>query len=378
THETAPLATATVLHQLQQQQALTPFLAVLQPQDGPKLLAQYGWSLPAAISLPNSEGSPLHRPLPMVSQAQPQHWAAEDPRTLWLTALGLIAERPTMIAAPNLIAIAHQQIQSVLANSEHSHTAASPSSDVLHRPASPVADHSVTAPSAVTPPTHLAHTHQQRRQPSPASSPTSQTHFPQEDSFSPAPVQLHRESSYSPHAPTLPRSDFETTPFPGLHTDYAGLIYLLNLFTYLHLPAYLPQYNNPTFPHLLLLYTAQRLGVPTEDPIVTVFADDEVALDSFILHHSSLIAWYSAIRRWLRRHTPFTLKALIHRPGTLALTPTHLDLTFDLTQVDSHIRRAGLDLNPGWLPWFGRVVQFHYIDCRKASYQAFRERGDTP
>ena len=24
------------------------------------------------------------------------------------------------------------------------------------------------------------------------------------------------------------------------------------------------------------------------------------------------------------------------------------------------VRLAGLDINPGWLPWLGRVVQFHY------------------
>jgi hypothetical protein len=24
------------------------------------------------------------------------------------------------------------------------------------------------------------------------------------------------------------------------------------------------------------------------------------------------------------------------------------------------VRRLGLDIDPGWLPWFGRVVAFHY------------------
>jgi hypothetical protein len=24
------------------------------------------------------------------------------------------------------------------------------------------------------------------------------------------------------------------------------------------------------------------------------------------------------------------------------------------------VRLAGLDINPGWLPWLGRVVSFHY------------------
>jgi hypothetical protein len=28
--------------------------------------------------------------------------------------------------------------------------------------------------------------------------------------------------------------------------------------------------------------------------------------------------------------------------------------------VSLAVRRAGLDLDPGWVPWFGRVVGFHY------------------
>jgi hypothetical protein len=28
--------------------------------------------------------------------------------------------------------------------------------------------------------------------------------------------------------------------------------------------------------------------------------------------------------------------------------------------VDLRIRWAGLDLDPGWLPWLGRVVSFRY------------------
>jgi hypothetical protein len=49
------------------------------------------------------------------------------------------------------------------------------------------------------------------------------------------------------------------------------------------------------------------------------------------------------------------------RPGSFTLTPTHLDIFFQLDQADIRIRRAGLDLDPGWVPWLGRVVLFHYV-----------------
>lgn len=72
--------------------------------------------------------------------------------------------------------------------------------------------------------------------------------------------------------------------------------------------------------------------------------------------------WHTALRRWVRRYAGMGLHALVRRPGWIASTPTHIDLFFDHRQVDLRVRRAGLDLDPGWLPWLGRVVQFHYLD----------------
>ena len=48
------------------------------------------------------------------------------------------------------------------------------------------------------------------------------------------------------------------------------------------------------------------------------------------------------------------------REGRVAVTRTHLDFIFDFDQVDIRIRRAGIDIDPGWVNWLGMVVQFHY------------------
>lgn len=71
-------------------------------------------------------------------------------------------------------------------------------------------------------------------------------------------------------------------------------------------------------------------------------------------------AWTAALRRWLRRHARIGLADLVRRPAHLALSTTHLDLWFDPVLAQMRLRRSGLDLDPGWLPWFGRVVAFHY------------------
>ncbi|WP_341679303.1 hypothetical protein [Niveibacterium sp. SC-1] len=72
-------------------------------------------------------------------------------------------------------------------------------------------------------------------------------------------------------------------------------------------------------------------------------------------------AWLIAARRWLRRNVGIGLTELVCRPGSLLATPTHVDLVFDLNQADLRLRRNGLDLDPGWLPCFGRVIAFHYL-----------------
>lgn len=52
--------------------------------------------------------------------------------------------------------------------------------------------------------------------------------------------------------------------------------------------------------------------------------------------------------------------ALLLRRGQLYVTSSHVDLIMPLDSVSLAVRRAGLDFDPGWLPAFGRVIQFHY------------------
>lgn len=73
-------------------------------------------------------------------------------------------------------------------------------------------------------------------------------------------------------------------------------------------------------------------------------------------------AWLEAVRRWSRRHARMGLAELVRRPGRVAATRTHVDLVFDVRRADVRIRKAGLDLDPGWVPWLGRVLSFHYAD----------------
>jgi len=70
--------------------------------------------------------------------------------------------------------------------------------------------------------------------------------------------------------------------------------------------------------------------------------------------------WIGACRWLLRRRVRIGLGTLVLRPARLALTPTHADVFFALDAADLRVRRAGLDIDPGWVPWLGRVLAFHY------------------
>jgi hypothetical protein len=75
--------------------------------------------------------------------------------------------------------------------------------------------------------------------------------------------------------------------------------------------------------------------------------------------------WSIAVRRWCRRTAGVTVRDIVARNGQVWLTRTDLDVTLPLTALDVRIRRIGLDIDPGWVPWLGRlgrVVRFHYRD----------------
>jgi hypothetical protein len=52
--------------------------------------------------------------------------------------------------------------------------------------------------------------------------------------------------------------------------------------------------------------------------------------------------------------------SIARRSGVVDHTPGWLEIHLDIDQVDVAVRRAGLDLDPGWVPWLGAVVRFVY------------------
>jgi hypothetical protein len=53
-------------------------------------------------------------------------------------------------------------------------------------------------------------------------------------------------------------------------------------------------------------------------------------------------------------------RLLLQRAAWMQLSATHLDVIFSFDQVDLSVRRLGLDADPGWVPWLGRIVNLHF------------------
>ncbi|MGC3984304.1 MAG: hypothetical protein QM777_06005 [Pseudorhodoferax sp.] len=164
---------------------------------------------------------------------------------------------------------------------------------------------------------------------------------------------------------------------PAWHTPtgHGGLLFLLPLLARLGLPDWLPA-DDQRFAALVLRAALLHLRTPADDPAWWLAATAAEAAAAPLrpaaptrwparlaragTRGAQAAAWLAACRLGLRRAGGPPLAGLVRRPAGLALTATHADLFFALDRTDLAVRRLGLDIDPGWLPWFGRVVGFHY------------------
>ena len=61
------------------------------------------------------------------------------------------------------------------------------------------------------------------------------------------------------------------------------------------------------------------------------------------------------------RGDPALLLSVCRRHAVIQADPGWIDVDLRLDEVSVEVRRAGLDLDPGYLPWLGCVVRFRYV-----------------
>lgn len=206
----------------------------------------------------------------------------------------------------------------------------------------------------------------------------------------PAPLQPQRKSVRS-DATRAAAAGTDSQPWQAATTG-GGLLFLLPLLARLGVAAWSEQPGREDFPQRVLALAARRLRLSADDPVWALLetapgnprrrpppapvlwaasllaapharrgtADLVSALAAAGTLDAQATVCLTAARRWLRRAARLGLADLVLRPARIGLTATHVDMHFRLADCDIRVRRAGLDLDPGWLAWFGRVVSFHY------------------
>lgn len=180
-----------------------------------------------------------------------------------------------------------------------------------------------------------------------------------------------RLPSHAPQTPSAqaPRAPDIATPHPvrtapGALTRHAGLLFAVPALIRLGMDDWLVRHPaRHDLPPRLLLDLARRLRVPDDDPILDTFTSPAESGESDAL---PLAAWRQLLRRHCRVRARIGLADLAARDGRVVATATHLDVFLDPRSVDLRIRRAGMDVDPGWVPWLGHVLRFHYREAGDA------------
>jgi hypothetical protein len=163
-------------------------------------------------------------------------------------------------------------------------------------------------------------------------------------------------------------------------TDWGGLLFMLNTAADAGFPERL---GDPRLAARPLPWTLQQLArrlVPAsrDDPAVLAFAglrdrpsspDDPVSPDELAAVEDVALMWAAATARRLAAvercalpGDPYSaVTAVALRPAVITGDPGWLEIRLFLKDIDLEVRKAGLDVDPGWVDWLGTVVRFRYV-----------------
>lgn len=199
------------------------------------------------------------------------------------------------------------------------------------------------------------------------------TAHPDADDVSAAPAP-GREADDDSTSSTAPDREVAGEAPAGLPTSWGGLLFLLNTASDAGIPEALDEPPFRARPSGWVLHRLALRLVPAgaDDPAFLALAGlsepptgepDEIEERALGL----------CAARWAQ-HTADRLRAtgtvgrddaaVVHRVAkrnaSVACEPGWIELSLALDDVDLDIRRAGLDIDPGWVAWLGRVVRFRY------------------
>lgn len=152
--------------------------------------------------------------------------------------------------------------------------------------------------------------------------------------------------------------------FDCFDTQQGGLLYLLNMLNRPELRRLMIEHADSLASAWVWLYhLGQELQLDPSDPIVDFIALQLGLQSRADLTDLPLLPARDAIlelaARWYGKTGVWNAE-LLTLPGQLRFSPSHIDFYAAMVSIRLPVRLAGLDIDPGWLPWLGKVVRFHY------------------
>jgi hypothetical protein len=325
-----------------------------------------------------------------------QKFGREDPRTIWLASLAALFISPISLATGSVVALGRAALRRIDAPqtlSDRIETRPPPNK----RHASSIAFDGDADVSKIEPPAAFPTNSLQQAESFERPSTQSEDRDVKGRSIEAAErfdaPEMHQAAvkpETSQHSEPVPAAESYALAFNseylGIPTKAAGLLFLLNSLQYVGIAKVIaanPQLAELRIPARILLRLAEHAGVVAPDPILTwlhvEIVASEDAFASLQLPATSWPAqfgrcprpdveaallvrgWSLAVRRWCWRIGRLTVRDVVTRHARFIASRTDLDVSLPLDDADIRIRRIGLDIDPGWLPWFGRVVRFHYV-----------------
>ncbi|WP_344065632.1 hypothetical protein [Microbacterium pumilum] len=157
-------------------------------------------------------------------------------------------------------------------------------------------------------------------------------------------------------------------------TAWGGLLFLLNTATAAGLPEALqaPPFRARTAGWVLHGIGLRLLPIEADDPVLLALAGvSEVPVGD--ADESERRALAECAGRWAAQTADLLracgaqfgedaelVRRIARREAIIERESGWIEMTLRLSDVDLDVRRAGLDLDPGWVAWLGNVVRFRY------------------
>ena len=166
----------------------------------------------------------------------------------------------------------------------------------------------------------------------------------------------------------------EGAPRRTFATVWAGLLFFLNTAAAADIPRAILDdavLADRPLSHALSALAQCLIPAGADDPAILALSGrlpDPDVIDAFSEAEGDRIAQHAA--RWMSvtadriddsSHEPADIcRRIALRRGIIDVEPGWIDVRLDLSDVDVDVRIAGLDIDPGWVPWLGTVVRFSY------------------